>query len=380
MKISLDEPLDDPQGIPWNTDAMPVTRSYLRDRRLFSYRSFRNCTDEIEAYDYLQTHDSEFFKPVDNHTGLAVSCEHFQLRNCICTTAKDKIYSICTTSGKIMRYNPYSREAVPAMSIRKSARLVSMHVSEPYIAAGGINGELFIVDQTQGALLVDEVLAEGDNCITNHCSFYKDHGKLKLLVCNNDHSIRLVDPDYYAATKIYKCAAPVNHATISPDFSLVASAQDDRDAYVYSYDDGSLVFKLQGHQDFSFATGWHPLNSHILATGNQDLSVKLWDLRNGGKAPLATLSAKLGSCLSLKFTGNGEYLVYSESADFVHIVDATLFEEEQVIDLFGEIAGFTFDDEVNPERIYIGIYDSTYRSLVEFKRNRKGSVLGEVWV
>lgn len=368
----------DPQGIAWNSDSMPCSREYLRERRLFSYRSFRNCSEAIESEDYLRSHDSVFFEAVANHATLPVHCEHFQLRNCISATSRDQIYTICTTSGKIMRYNPYSHEISNAMTIKKKTRLVSMAVSEPFIAAGGMNGELFIVNSNEDTLLVDEVLSEGENCITNYCKFYKDYGKLKLLVCNNDHSVRFIDPEFFASTKKFHCKAPVNHASISPNFNLLAVALDKREAYIYSMNDCSKVFKLRGHQDFGFATGWHPLNSHILATGNQDLSVKLWDLRNGGRCPLASLPAKIGACHSLKFSGNGEFLVFSESADFIHIVDATLFEEEQIVDLFGEISGFDFDDDVNPERLYVGIYDSTYRSMVELKRSRTDSLLASL--
>jgi WD40 repeat protein len=339
---------------------------------MFSYHSWRNCSDEYDSDNYIRTHDSKFFEAVGNHSTLPCHSEHFQLRNCLCSTSKSQLYSICTESGKILKYNPLTREVLPAMTIRKDAKLVSMSVCEPYIAAGGINGELFIADITRGALLVDEVLAEGESCITNYCQFYYDQAKLKLLVCNNDHSIRFIDPEFYAASKIFNCIAPVNHASLSPDLGLVAAALDDRAAYIFSTNDGQPVYKLEGHKDYGFATGWHPLNPYIVATGNQDLSVRLWDLRNGGKQPLACLSAKIGACLSLKFTGNGEFLVFSESADFIHVVDATLFEEEQVIDLFGEISGFAFDDDFSPERLFVGVFDRNYRGMTEFRRNSAG--------
>jgi hypothetical protein len=89
-------------------------------------------------------------------------------------------------------------------------------------------------------------------------------------------------------------------------------------------------------------------------------------------SPLLTLRCKLGSALNLQFSPNGEYLAFSESADFLHIYETQTFSEEQEIDVFGEIAGFSFSSEtMTPERLYLGISDYTYRSLLEYRLSDK---------
>jgi WD40 repeat protein len=79
-------------------------------------------------------------------------------------------------------------------------------------------------------------------------------------------------------------------------------------------------------------------------------------------------TCKIGGCLAIAPGGTAEYdSENSESADFIHVVDAMLFEEEQVIDLFGEISGFAFDDDFSPERLFVGVFDRNYRGMTEFR-------------
>jgi WD40 repeat protein len=39
-----------------------------------------------------------------------------------------------------------------------------------------------------------------------------------------------------------------------------------------------VVASLYGHEDFGFSLAWHP-NGMMMATGNQDMTCKIWDLR-----------------------------------------------------------------------------------------------------
>jgi WD40 repeat protein len=49
--------------------------------------------------------------------------------------------------------------------------------------------------------------------------------------------------------------------------------------------------QLGGHRDFSFAAAWHP-SGHLLATGNQDSTTRVWDLRSPGE-PVAVLGGTM---------------------------------------------------------------------------------------
>ncbi|KAJ9530591.1 hypothetical protein QJQ45_014784, partial [Haematococcus lacustris] len=123
------------------------------------------------------------------------------------------------------------------------------------------------------------------------------------------------------------------------------------------------VAHLPAHADFSFAAAWHP-HGNLLATGNQDTTTVVWDIRNTG-APLTQLAAAMGAVRSLRFSQDGAFLAASEPADFVHIYDvASGFRTAQQIELFGDIAGFSFTPA--GDAFFVGIADTTYASLLQY--------------
>lgn len=122
---------------------------------------------------------------------------------------------------------------------------------------------------------------------------------------------------------------------------------------------------LKGHLDYSFASAWHP-DGRILATGNQDTTCRLWDIRNLSES-FAVLKGRMGAIRAVKFTDDGRFLSFAEPADFVHVIDAQSgYVKGQEIDLFGEIAGISFSPDA--EALFIGIADRTYGSLLEFNK------------
>ena len=126
---------------------------------------------------------------------------------------------------------------------------------------------------------------------------------------------------------------------------------------------------LCGHLDFSFASAWHPDNV-TLATGNQDKTCRVWDVRNLSKS-VAVLKGNIGAIRSIRYSSDGQYMAMAEAADFVHVYDAKNgYEKEQEIDFFGEIAGISFSPDAESESLFIGVWDRTYASasLLEYGR------------
>lgn len=135
---------------------------------------------------------------------------------------------------------------------------------------------------------------------------------------------------------------------------------------------------LCGHLDFSFASAWHP-NGVTFATGNQDKTCRIWDLRNLSES-VAVLKGNLGAIRSIRYTSDGRYMATAEPADFVHVYDVKSgYEKEQEIDFFGEISGISFSPDT--ESLFIGVWDRTYGSLLEYGRCRNYSYLDSlIWV
>ncbi|PNH07375.1 WD repeat domain-containing protein [Tetrabaena socialis] len=118
----------------------------------------------------------------------------------------------------------------------------------------------------------------------------------------------------------------VNYATMRPGSHLAAVVGDDPATLLTDVHNGVTVARLEGHRDFSFAAAWHP-GGTLLATGNQDTTALLWDVRRTDE-PLARLEH----------------------------------------DFFGEIAGIAFTPD--SASLFIGVADLTYASLMHFERQR----------
>lgn len=89
---------------------------------------------------------------------------------------------------------------------------------------------------------------------------------------------------------------------------------------------------------------------------------------------VAVLKANLGSVRAIRFTSDGRYIAMAEPADFVHIYDTTTgYKKEQEIDFFGEVSGISFSPDT--ESLFIGVWDRTYGSLLEYGRTRDYSYL-----
>jgi len=151
---------------------------------------------------------------------------------------------------------------------------------------------------------------------------------------------------------------------------------DSSECFVADSQSGKVVGTLNGHLDYSFSSAWHP-DGHILATGNQDMTCRLWDVRNMSQS-LEVLRGRMGAIRVLKFTSDGQFLAMAEPADFVHIFDIKSgYEKVQEIDLFGEIAGISFSPDT--EALFVGVADRTYGSVLEYNRRRNNGYLETVF-
>jgi WD40 repeat protein len=297
--------------------------------------------------------------------------------------------------------------------------------------AGGFAGEIIGVDCRTEALCFDwRVAGNVENAITNYIElFYRaeanDPGSLgrarHMATANNDCFVRIFDLERcghagtgslpsHALLREIPFSWPVNHVGVQPLGSwhhpepgaLLAIAGDHTDVLLVDRKTGEAVMSLHGHRDYSFATAWHPNGIH-LATGNQDGTFRIWDVRRTDVPLRYVFPARLGAVRSLQYSDDGRFLCVAEVADWVHIVDAfggshedfdqhlsyptderylysrnEGYLSETVIDVFGEIAGVSFSP-ARGEYLFVGISDPTYGCLMQYRRNRESFSLSR-WI
>ncbi|TXG69805.1 hypothetical protein EZV62_004740 [Acer yangbiense] len=175
--------------------------------------------------------------------------------------------------------------------------------------------------------------------------------------------------------KLISDIGDIEHSSLSPDGKLLVIVGDNPDGILVDSQTGKTIMPLCGHLDYSFASAWHP-DGRIFATGNQDKTCRLWDVRNLSKS-VDVLKGNLGAIRSIRFTSDGQFMATAEPADFVHVYDAKNgFEKEQEIDFFGEISGVSFSPDT--ESLFIGVWDRTYGSLLQYNRCRNYTYLDTI--
>ncbi|CAK9141632.1 unnamed protein product [Ilex paraguariensis] len=207
-----------------------------------------------------------------------------------------------------------------------------------------------------------------DNAITNALDVYDSiSGGIHFMASNNDCGVREYDMERFQLMNHFRFPWPVNHTSMSPDRKLFTVVGDHLDSLLVDSRNGKTVASAVGHLDYSFASAWHP-DGFVFATGNQDKTCRVWDLRNLS-LPIATLKKNMGAVRSIRFSSDGQFLVVAEPADFVHLYSTKAdYKKRQEIDFFGEISGVSLSPD--DETLYIGVWDRTYASLLQYNRRQ----------
>ncbi|TYH72375.1 hypothetical protein ES332_D05G251400v1 [Gossypium tomentosum] len=379
----------DIQGIPW--ERLNFTRERYRQTRVREYKNYENLygsREEMEK-ECLQVEKGKAFYDFQFNTRLVKSTiVHFQLRNLLWATSKHDVYlmenySVMHWSSLLHKGEEVLNVAKPIVPNLKHPGLLSqqlsrvqistMVVKENLMVAGGFQGELICKYLNQSGAAFCTKLTTDDNAITNAVDVFNNpSGALGVMAANNDAKIRIFDAETFASINRYSFNWSVNNTSVSPDGKLLAVLGDSVECLIVDAQSGKVTNSLKGHLDYSFASAWHP-DGHILATGNQDTSCRLWDIRNLSKS-LAILKGRVGAIRGVKFTSDGRFLAIAEPADFVHIFDTKLgYVNCQEIDIFGEIAGVSFSPDT--ETLFVGVADRTYGSLLAYNRRRYNQYL-----
>ncbi|KAF9688325.1 hypothetical protein SADUNF_Sadunf02G0185800 [Salix dunnii] len=335
----------DIQGIPW--ERLNISRENYRSTRLEQYKNYENIPLSGEAVDKeckqmeKGGHYYEFFY---NTRSVKPTILHFQLRNLVWATSKHDVYLMSNYS--VMHWSS-----------------ISGNLSEVIDFAGHVAPSERL--DKRGVSFCTRTTYD-DNAITNAIEIYDSmRGGIHFMSSNNDGGLREYDLETFQPLNHFHFPWPVNHTSVSPDHRLIAVVGDNVDGLLVDSQSGKTVSTVQGHLDYSFASAWHP-DGRVFATGNQDKTCRVWDIRKLS-SPTAVLKGNLGAVRSICFSSDGQFMYVAEPADFVHVYRTQDdYRRRQEIDFFGEISGVALSPD--DESLYIGIWDRTYASLLQYNK------------
>ncbi|WVY99702.1 hypothetical protein V8G54_025772 [Vigna mungo] len=384
----------DIQGIPW--DNLSITRERYRRTRLEQYKNYENIPGSGDKSGKLRN----LVWATSKHDVYLMS--QFSIMHWSSMTCKSS--EVLDVSGHVAPSEKHPESLLEGFT---HTQVSTLAVREKLLVAGGFQGELiFTLPDAANLSLIGIVhgfrtinryqdlisffvtgmqrlnrpgvsfctrTTFDDNAITNAIEIYTSpSGTVHFTAANNDSGVRDFDMEKFQLSNHFRFPWPVNHTSLSPNGKLLLIVGDNPEGMLVDSQNGKTVVTLSGHFDYSFASSWHP-DGMTFATGNQDKTCRIWDMRNLSKS-VGVLKSNLGAIRSIRYSSDGKYMAVAEPADFVHVYDVKGgYEKEQEIDFFGEISGISFSPDT--ESLFIGVWDRTYGSLLEYIRRRNYTYL-----
>lgn len=384
----------DVQGIPWHI--LGRTRAQFRRERLLE-PPVAEVGEVPPAGGYMDEAAGPM-APLDvarfRYCTRRVRCSimHFQLRNLVWAPTPHDVY-VLQQEQKIVHWDSVTtrRRVVLDLSgadpLLSAVQVSTIMAAGGLLVAGGLHSELVAVDARTGRVLFNGHTSTDEQSITNAVDMHEDasHG-VRVVTSSNDCGVREYDGSTFDVVNHTRCGWAVNHASRQPRGDhLLAVAGDDKDCLlldmrVAAPSSGAVprsrvVAALHGHTTFAFATAWHP-GGNLLATGSQDRTARVWDVRTlgGGRQAgstttrcVAVLPARVGPVRSVRFSSCGRLLAVAEPKDFVHLYDVSrgvVGDGKQTVDLFGEVGGACFTPD--GRSLFIGVHDGMCGSLLQY--------------
>jgi WD40 repeat protein len=210
--------------------------------------------------------------------------------------------------------------------------------------------------------------------LTNYVKFLKEGEQIYLLTTGNDGLIQIFDLDNDMKIKSQiKCEYAINNCNFNDSGNILGCVGDSVYVDLLDMRLKEKVNQFRSHYDYGIVLKFQPGNEHVFATGNQDYSCKIWDMRNLSsnfnsdkiEKPVKFLSGYFESIGDLLFTTNNstkdQFLIFAENADYLHVYNLK-YDRIQTLNYLGEFNGLAYDD--NLSQIYLGYQDQKQGILV----------------
>ncbi|OWP06943.1 hypothetical protein B2J93_7677 [Marssonina coronariae] len=383
----------DIQRINWVD--LGVTRVEARQQRRAMYNNYTNLRVERQLHPRLNgselDDDQNFFRFRRMDFNHYINLAHFQLRNLIACASRDHVFY--AGRAQVLHWNPSGGRTEPDVALdltdptvqpahffqggQTGIQVSSLAVGHNILVAGGFAGEYALVNlkAQKDSRHTEGIVTQNLNSITNHVEVHsarRSHLPLATFA-SNDNFLRILDISTNAFIAEHQYEHAINCTAVSPDQRLRVLVGDTRQVMICNAETGETLQSLDGHRDFGFSCDWAD-DGWTVATGNQDMQVKIWDARRwtnsqGTGLPLATIAADMAGVRKLKFSplGSGKrLLVAAEPADIISVIDGESFSSKQTLSFFGEIGGVDFTND--GQDLLVANCDATRGGLIQYER------------
>lgn len=204
------------------------------------------------------------------------------------------------------------------------------------------------------------------NTINNAVQVYGDPPK--LMVCSNDGTIKILDLETLKPVQILHHHCPINNCEVSPDGKMLIAVGDTTNVFAYYWDGEFQKYDVfRSVTDAGFKVSWNRLST-LFAISTQDGFACVWDIRFEEKLiKLRSIQypQTKGAVRVVEFSkkGNLDLLLFTEHANYFHLIDCRNFERRQNICIEGGteekiISGAVFSD--NCKSLFIGSSSKMY--------------------
>lgn len=423
-KKNLLKIVQDTQGINYNN----YTREQYVNFRRRQNKNFRcnqiDPNEKIIINKFKENQSCDIFYSFNKFMNrLPIHITHFQVRKNFLKLRENEI--AYTTENGIQSYNLLNNMQIDLCTTNFTNEILNNQlVEERYvicfdiietneghylIATGNSDGTVrllkinkeeifkmrknrFLKDKTKFENVCNEIIAVGssEEILTNYVKFI-EKGKY-LLTTSNDCNIRI----YSLEEKLvqicnYKSEYPINHCsfnynieeesnfqrTLNSGNNILASIGDSNFIELFDVHNKSQITKFRGHYDIGTVIRFIG-NGYDFATGNQDITCKIWDLRkvnnlktNEMQEPKKTLCGRIDSIGDIAMI-NSEMFAFFENKDLFHIYNMK-YDTVQTIDYVGLFAGIVYQKCYDKLHLAIKENDSsgilTYEPIKNYRTN-----------
>lgn len=304
----------------------------MQRAREMNQNEFKNFVD-IDLYSFEYTNRLEISKSA-----------HFQLKHLIANVDFSKL--IYSKSNHLVYWNSICHTS---KKIELALEPSCVAANERFQFVGGKNGEIQIISSLGNQMIID----------SNECINHIFLNQKNAMITGNDCLLKFID---LTTMKVEKRDFNFSLNCSASESDLFVVVGDSKEAIVGDYRTREHVFRIEEHQDFMFSCA---LKANYLATGSEDKTTRLYDLR---KIENSIVIPSCSPIRSLKFDEKENLLFVGEHDDYLCIYDLKSLTNcggsRQKIDFFGELNGFCLSND----SLYFSIAGLDYGGLLEYRK------------